>query len=426
MVDPAGRAGPDLTLGVAPAPRVSATLLPSSVAGLRLEDLIVVARRHNPKRQVLFVSPVLGKHLAVAPATSLAAGMALGSLVEQALGAPVDGAPMAVLAEALATGTPPTVAAVAPRPSAVVQAVVIGFAETATGLGHAVRRRLGPGPLSHTTRLPAGTPLVTCAEAHSHAVDHAVHHADPAFLATDVPVVIVDDEQTTGSTALDLIAAIQARWPRSRYLVASLVDWRTPVLRERVAEVAASVGTTIDTVSLIDAVADVAEAVPAPAWTRPVPAPPAGPVTRWELAVGPPTARRGWTEEHQAGIDRQVADAAGPLRAARHGDRALVLGTEELMYLPMVFGLHLGEGVVTRSTTRSPVVAADAPGYPITDRVSFAPLDGGAGERHLYNLRDEHHHDAFVFVEAPGLPDDHGLLAELALVADHVHLVVLS
>jgi hypothetical protein len=72
----------------------------------------------------------------------------------------------------------------------------------------------------------------------------------------------------------------------------------------------------------------------------------------------------------------------------------LVLGFEELMYAP----LRLAEALADRledtevrysTTTRSPVLAVDDPGYAIRTRLVFpahdAPADG-PGERYAYNV----------------------------------------
>lgn len=410
------------TLGSPPAPAVDVRVRPGGVRGLDVGDLIRVARRQNPRRQVLFVSTVLGKHLSVPPATLLAAGMALGGRVEATLAGTDPTADEDRLRAALG-GDLLSPADVAPAPRAAVRATVLGFAETATALGHAVRRRLGPGPLSHTTRRPVGEPIVRCVEAHSHAVDHEVHHDDEAFLADAAPVVIVDDEMTTGSTALSLVEAINDKHPRHRYVLATLVDWRSTADRERLAEEAARLGTTIEVVSLLDAEATIEDAPPLAPVEDAAPATPPR-VTTTELALGPATARRGWTPDHQATLDDRVAEAVAPLAATRRGSKLLVIGTEELMYVPALIGLHLGPGAVTRSTTRSPIVPAAGADYPIHDRVTFPAVDGLDGDRFLYNLGDDRVDDVVVVVDVP-VPDDHPMLAALGRATDHVHLVVL-
>jgi hypothetical protein len=412
------------TLGSPPAPPVAVTVR-SSVDGVGVDDLIRVGRRQNPKRQVLFVSTVLGKHLSVPPATLLAAGMALGGRVEATLAGTDPTADEDRLRLALA-GDRFEPADVGPNPRATVRANVIGFAETATALGHAVRRRLGPGPLSHTTRRTLeAEPIVRCVEAHSHAVDHAVHHADPRFLDDAAPVVIVDDEMTTGSTALSLVSAIHAVRPRHRYVLATLVDWRTAADRDRMVEAAGQLDTSIEVVSLLDASGEVGEAPPLPDVVDADTAPGSAPrVTTHELDLGPATARLGWSAEHQATLDDRIAEAVAPLAAARRSSSVLVLGTEELMYVPALIGLHLGPGAVTRSTTRSPIVPAAGADYPIHDRVRFPAVDGLDGDRFLYNLGDDRVDDVVVVVDVP-VPDDHPMLAALGRATDHVHLVVL-
>ncbi len=410
------------TLGSPPAPPVEVRVRRGGVKGLDVADLIRVGRRQNPKRQVLFVSTVLGKHLSVPPTTLLAAGMALGGRVEATLAGTDPTADEDRLRAAIG-GDLLSPSDVAPAPRAAVRATVLGFAETATALGHADRRRGGPGPLSHPPRRPAATPIVRCVEAHSHAVDHEVHHDDPDFLADAAPVVIVDDEMTTGSTALSLVAAVQEIRPRHRYVLASLVDWRTEADRERLAEEAARLDTAIEVVSLLDASAEIGEAPPLPTVED---APPASPpaVTSHVLELGPPTARRGWTSEHQATLDDRIAEAVAPLAAARRGGKVLVLGTEELMYVPALIATHLGPGAVIRSTTRSPIVPAPGADYPIHDRVTFPAVDGLDGDRYLYNLGDDRVDDVVVVVDVP-VPADHPMLAALGRATDHVHLVEL-
>ena len=428
--------GTVLRLGVAPAPTVTVrSVRTAHESGPALTDLLTVARRDNPRRQVLFVSTVLGKHLAVDPGVPVLAGMAVGELVDQCLGGRPRTTAGHLLAETVRSDRRVTADDLG-TPAAGEPCIVLGFAETATGLTHAVRRALGIGPIGHTTRVGTGEPLLTVTESHSHAVDHTVHHDDVDFLADDAPVVIVDDEFTTGATALDMILGIQRRWPRRRYVLASLIDWRSDARRQEMADAVAAVGARLDSVSLVDADIEIGHAPvlgvppegrhrqPGDDESMPVAAPP---IDTTSVDIGPPTARRGWTSAHQSSVEGRIVSAAAVLASRRHGDTALVLGLEELMYVPMLLGVHLGPGVRTCSTTRSPIVPAHTTGYPIRDRVKFPVTNGDAdGTRFLHNLADQRYDDVFVVADDPLPRPDHELFGHLARLSDHLHLVALA
>ncbi|MGK5698311.1 phosphoribosyltransferase domain-containing protein, partial [Streptomyces sp. URMC 128] len=87
----------------------------------RLTGLLGLALRRNPKRAHLLVSNVLGKHVPQSPSVVYGYGFELGRRVRELLGAD----------EAR-------------------RAVVLGYAETATGLGHSVADGLGTAPYLHS------------------------------------------------------------------------------------------------------------------------------------------------------------------------------------------------------------------------------------------------------------------------------------
>src|SRR4029079_16711836 len=113
-----------------------------------LSDLVGLAVRRNPRRAHLLVSRVLGKHVPADPRLVRGAGLLLGEMVRRHLcgAAPVSvelGAQLVLAtgigpaARCAAAGLPATVLAVQPErsaPGAYPQAVVLGYAETATGL----------------------------------------------------------------------------------------------------------------------------------------------------------------------------------------------------------------------------------------------------------------------------------------------------
>ncbi|PWW23711.1 phosphoribosyltransferase-like predicted ribonucleoside biosynthesis protein [Geodermatophilus normandii] len=345
----------------------------------RFAQLCGLALRDNPRRAHLVVSRVLGKHVPVAPGAVLGAGAAVGEAVAAILGGiPGDEAP----------------------------GLVIGYCETATGLGHAAADRLGAAYLHTTRRLHPGVPVAAAfEEEHSHAVAHALQPAGAVRLDAPGPLVLVDDELTSGRTALNTVAELHARWPRERYVVATLLDARTPAARAAFAERADALGVRVDVAAVLateltlpagvlDRAAAARAALPAAA---PPPSGAPGSVVAheglWPAGV-PTTARHGLTPAGSARLAGAADAVAASLAPALAGSRGvLVLGTEELMHAPTVVGARLagrlpGVPVTTQSTTRSPVHAADDPGYALRRSLAFPAPDDPARVSRVHNLAD--------------------------------------
>ncbi|MEU1307669.1 phosphoribosyltransferase domain-containing protein [Streptomyces cinnamoneus] len=458
----------------------------------RLPELLGLALRRNPKRAHLLVSNVLGKHVPQRPSVVYEAGAGLGRRVRALLG-----------------------------DAAAARAVVLGYAETATGLGHAVADGLGLAPYLHSTRreVPGVAPVGGFEEEHSHATSHLLLPEDPDFLAGDGPLVLVDDEFSTGRTVLNTIAALHARFPRERYVVVALVDMRGARDRARLTDFAAELGARVDLVALAAGTVSLPEGVlergrelvarhetetgsaapdaatggrglapgfgtgrdrgetPRRDWGHlpavaggdqpltanpavPDPAYPAGVDLRWPVGL-PDGGRHGFTPAHRAQLEAALpamaarivaalSDAlpAGAAEADANGARPprreaaptptshrriLVLGNEELMYAPLRLAQAIEpafDDVRFSTTTRSPVLPVDDPGYAIRSRITFpahdAPSDG-PGERYAYNVAGGRF-DAIVAVvdsagDTPGLRAPGGLLDRLA---EHTGRVLLA
>ncbi|MFI8346273.1 phosphoribosyltransferase [Streptomyces sp. NPDC085596] len=389
-----------------------------------LTDLLGMALRRNPKRAHLLVSKVLGKHVPQSPAVVHGHGLRLGHRVRALLGD----------AEAA-------------------RAVVLGYAETATGLGHSVADGLALAPYLHSTRRPVAgiTPAGGFEESHSHATSHLLLPEDPALLAGDGPLVLVDDEFSTGNTVLNTIRELHARHPRRRYVVVALVDMRSAEDTARLDRFAAEIGARVDlvaaasgTVRLPEGVLEKGQALVAEhesesAGAEPGPAP-HGEVTRVELgwpAGLPDGGRHGFTPDHRARLEAALpAMAARIAQALPAGSRrVLVLGFEELMYAPLRLAAELERTVPAEvrysTTTRSPVLAVDDPGYAIRTRLAFPAHDDpadGPGERYAYNVAGAGFDTVVAVVDSaadtPGLHTPDGLLARLAAHAPHILLAV--
>lgn len=403
-----------------------------SPVGVTLPELVGLALRRNPRRAHLLVSTVLGKHVPTDPRVVHACAQLLGVLAAARIAGSGDDdaatpawtAAVDALAPAVA-GTPGAAATLRARTDAVVTdlrarhasaltgTVVLGYAETATALGHGVAEALGACYLHSTRRAVPGVALAGgFEEQHSHATSHLLLPEDPAFLAGPGPLVLVDDELSTGQTILNTIAALHERYPRGRYVVAALVDVRSDADRARLADLADRLGVRIDAVALVagtlalgdDVLAEGRrlveehsapdDAAPDASGTRP------GAVARlgtlgWPAGV-PDGARHGLTPEQLDRLAAAARDAASALlehltrtapeaapagaAAAAHAaaaaasgasaapaparapsaappaagvtaQRVLVLGTEELMHAPLLLAAHLADRLDAHGTT---------------------------------------------------------------------------
>ncbi|MFE9094167.1 phosphoribosyltransferase [Streptomyces sp. NPDC007264] len=390
----------------------------------QLTGLLGLALRRNPRRAHLLVSNVLGKHVPQSPSVVYGHGFALGRRVRDLLDA--DGV------EGGADGP-----------------VVLGYAETATGLGHSVADGMGAVPCLHSTRRPVQGVARAGGfeESHSHATSHLLLPEDPHLLAGDGPLVLVDDEFSTGNTVMNTIRDLHRRHPRRRYVVVALVDMRSAADLGRLTEFGREIDARIDLVAAaagtVRLPADVLEKGRELVARHESPAPDRerhGTIDR--VALGwphglPDGGRHGFTPAHRARLE-----AALPAMAARLAEaipegarRVLVLGFEELMYAPLRLARELEQVVAAEvrfsTTTRSPVLAVDDPGYAIRSRIVFPAHDDpadGPGERYAYNVADAGFDTVVAVVDSvadtPALHAPGGLLDRLAAHTPHVLLAV--
>ena len=228
-----------------------------SAVGLPLEALVRPALRRNPRRAQLLVSTVLGKHIPVDPRVVAGVGRLLGALVANWLaddGSALPDGWAAAAAAALAGEDPSALLhrmdQQPVRPDSTV--LTIGFAETATALGHLVADQLGSGYLHSTRRRSGDVPVAAeFSEPHSHATGHLLRPASPDLLAAAGTVVLVDDELSTGRTALNVVEVLHAIRPRQRYVLAGLVDVRSAAADAHRADTAERLGCRIDVVALV-------------------------------------------------------------------------------------------------------------------------------------------------------------------------------
>lgn len=381
--------------------------------------LFSMACRNNAKRGFLFVSKVLGKHIPCRPHIPFAAGILLGELfLRETYGATFGdyeyGA--ALEEDGRFYGLFPEERFPLPEP-----VCFIGFAETATALAQSVYCRFsGETFFFHSTRerIPGLEPLFKFDESHSHAPLHLCYPQLDGFLQKAGRIVLVDDEITTGRSALHFIEALVPATSCRRFTVLSLLDWRSRQDRENFRIRAQELGVEITVLSLLSGGFSCKGLPPEPAEeTAEESAEETFPGEKLFLSPFPgghlPFRREGSAEnaapylrmtgrfglsgeDCRPGLLRKLGES---LKHRRKGKRTLCLGTGEFMYVPFALSLFMGENIFVQSTTRSPVRSGRAAGYAVASAVAFASFEQRDLLNYLYNLDAGGYDEVFLFLE---------------------------
>lgn len=309
-------------------------------------ELFGVAERRNPKRAFLFVSKVLGRHIPVRPAIMRASCEALTGKLPVDLPGPV---------------------------------LIVGMAETATGLGAGVHRAYSSARSDTlyvvSTRHSSGRePFARFDEDHSHATAHLIHlPVDPALRAMMLSarsLVVVDDEASTGKTFFNLYQALTDAGLSGleRVVTCVLTDWSAGAVREMIGE-------SVSSVALMTGAYRFHEEPDAPLPEMPD----VGTMARGKYPLSPD---RDWG---RLGV-RRVDDTLAPDLAVDCGERVLVVGTGEFVWRPFLLAERLeraGADVHFCATTRSPI----ALGHCIEHVLSFPDNYGLGIPNFLYNVQ---------------------------------------
>lgn len=389
-----------------------------------LTDLFRMAARINKKRQFLFVSTVLGKHLAVRPQIPLLTGTLLAMMYQQHLtGQKVmassivkalkDGANLDVVQKSI-EGTLELTD----------ETLFIGFAETATALGHAVFNAFHSNAMYiHTTRevLPDFEPFVTFEEEHSHATSHRIYTEEPEFLLQAKRIVLIDDEITTGNTVINIIETLIQKFPLVRqYAVLSILDWRSQQQQTIFKQLEVQWGISIEFISIMCGNFS-CSGIPSLTSTQPNlltqvardmdicqiqvsvdrkfyrSVAENGLINKYPYLLA--TGRFMLTSKQHVDQKQTIQAIAMQLQELRTNGPALVIGSGEFMYVPMQIASYLGNDVYFQSTTRSPIYCTDDLGYTINDKIAFESPENNGVTNFLYNLQSQSYTELFFIVE---------------------------
>ncbi|PEP56825.1 MULTISPECIES: phosphoribosyltransferase family protein [Bacillus] len=408
------------------------------------DQLFQMAARMNKRRGFLFVSTILGKHLPVLPAISLAGGCALAARYMEVLhrtNHPYQKEILNLISSKDSTNNELEVILQYQFPLEK-EVLFIGFAETATALGHSMFQCFQNAKYVHTTRemISQIDPIITFEEEHSHATSHRCY-VDKSYFQNEQPIVLVDDEMTTGKTALNIIRSIQEKFPRKEYIIASLLDWRSDAYRKQFTELEQELDITIHVISLLSGSIDV---IGSPVTSssshdetvyksieskieKHMISCPILPYTsiNHDVSYINYTGRFGISSDDQKCIHSFAKKIGHDLRKNRKGQQTLCLGTGEFMYLPMRIAAEMGENISYQSTTRSPIhpYAGDVQ-YAIHSRFSYESPEDKVVTSYFYNIQPGDYDEVFLFIERD-LQEDafHPLLTQLQTVIPLIHIV---
>ncbi|MBL4953833.1 phosphoribosyltransferase family protein [Neobacillus sp. OS1-32] len=395
---------------------------------LPIEELFTMAARINKKRAFLFVSNVLGKHVPISPNKGLLIGALLAArYCETVKGLPANNKNQLVTAFLQDTSVP-----IDPFIVAAVNPLIIGFAETATALGHAFFSCFQHADFFHTTReeVASCTPEVIFEEEHSHATSHRCY-IPTEMIAHQREIILVDDEMTTGKTALNIIKSIHCKYPRSEYTVVSILDWRSEDHHRQFADLEKELAIKINVVSLLSGkvrvkpLKEMKENVPVKAEAEKqlsietadlseMFSPTSFSSITETIPYIKETGRFGLNSRENDQLHQRACQAAAFLSQKRKGKRTLCLGTGEFMYLPMKIAAEMGKGVFYQSTTRSPIYVDHNKGYGVRYGLAFPNPEDMAVQHFVYNIAPGCYDEIFLFFErAVNLANLAPLLEEL-------------
>ncbi|MDZ5606681.1 phosphoribosyltransferase family protein [Bacillus pseudomycoides] len=408
------------------------------------DQLFQMAARMNKKRGFLFVSTILGKHLPILPATSLAGGCALAARYMEILqhtNHPYQKEILNLISSKDSTNN--ELEAILQYQFPLEKEVLfIGFAETATALGHAMFQCFQNAKYVHTTRetISQIDSVITFEEEHSHATSHRCY-VDQSYFLNEQPIVLVDDEMTTGKTVLNIIRSIQEKFPRKEYIVASLLDWRSDAHRKQFTELEQELDITIHVISLLSGSINVIgspivtsssrdetayQSIESKIEKHIIPCPTL-PYTSIQHDINyiNYTGRFGISSDDQKHIHSFSKKIGHDLKKKRKGQQTLCLGTGEFMYLPMRIAAEMGENISYQSTTRSPIhpYIGDTQ-YAIYSRFSYESPEDKAVTNYFYNIQPGDYDEVFLFIERDLQEDTfHPLLTQLQTVIPLIYIV---
>ncbi|HBF0594694.1 TPA: phosphoribosyltransferase family protein [Clostridioides difficile] len=364
---------------------------------LELNDFLDVGIRNNSKRRFLFISKKLGKHLACKPSEMDNLGKLMATIYNEKNKEESNG-------------------------------TVIAFAETGTAVGHSFFDYLcGDYEFIHTTREQFDElENLEFLEEHSHATDQNLYFGMLNNFKFGDEIILVDDEITTANTCMNIIRKIQSIYPKKKYTICSILNWVSDENLSKVTRLERELDCKIDFVYLFkgnfkfyideDIISNYNDNYS---------------ITKLETISSDKvnlvvnhiyidledyignkkyvkyTGRFGINRREQFRLKEIVKRESKKITMVskeslkNEKEKILFLGTEEFMYIPMLFAKEKENqyDIYYHSTTRSPIIDIDKKHYPIKSKFMLKSFYNIDIQNYIYNIDKHNFSKCYLFVE---------------------------
>jgi hypothetical protein len=369
------------------------------------EDYFLMAvRKNNKKRNFLFVSQLLGKHIPILPEVLFNACAKLTEKYAKDKSLKCDERNIWHCHE---------------------KTLIIGFAETATAMGHAVFDYFcGNCNYVHTTRnkVKDFDFAFEFEEEHCHAPEQLFFLQKETWIKDAKEIIIVDDEVTTGNTIKNIIEQIEQHYPGKSYSIITFLDWRSSdnlnlyssfsIQNELDIRFYSFIQGNIETIEVKNNEFKEIQLKDSSAYQAKE--------QGWNFhycGLQPNTktsAENGISCAQKQKIHDHIRIIAHKLIPYLKGKKRAIVGTGEFMYIPLKCAEYLPNTNYFNATTRSPAIANNDTEYGIKTAIYFTcPTDPSRNE-YLYNTNIMGCDEVVLFMENT-VPQEnlHNLLQEL-------------
>lgn len=359
-----------------------------NIYDFKIEDLISVGKRlNNTKRSFLFMSKLLGKHTEIKPNISKITGYMLADTMTN--GTTFDNKLFKSYIDDCCNKDDELKINNEFEKYIDIneKSLILGFAESGTGLGMAVSCAIKDSYYIMTTReeITDVKSIFDFKEEHSHISSHMCYLKDINNLLDADRIILVDDEITTGNTLINCIKSLNDLVKHKKYTILSILDFRDDKCKENYKQLEKELDIKLETFSMLSANLEIHETN---VFTNDL-------ENKIKEKLKPEKIDIFQKEKHSllnSKTKEYICDSGrfgvgfNSIRSIEYKakliarqiskkyiepeDKVLILGHCEDIYIPARIASYIKNSVY-KTTTRSPIFVSDEKGYYIKERSKF-------------------------------------------------------